>query len=340
MATLGLVVLCVVASIATLLVDRSWGERGVAELLAQGGLSRGNFRFWQPITYQFLHDPGSILHLAGNMLFLWIFGSAVESRLGAAGFTAFYLAGGAVAGLVQLAFAPGGVVIGASGSVSAVTGAFIVLFPRARVVVFLLFSLVPMPALLLVSLYLLLDFLGVLGLRGGGVAYLAHIGGIVFGVMVAAALLGTGVVRRTDMDMVFLLKQWRRRMEMRRAVGTPGAPSPWTGAPPPPPRTVRPDASVVEPRLPNMRLAERLVGDATTAYARGEFAQAATLYQRALEAAPAARDADQTRLMLAVIYGRKLGQKARAFEHLRAIGPGLPEPLRELEAALRAEVGA
>lgn len=340
-ATLGLIVLCVLASIATLLVDRSSGDRGVAELLAQCGLSRANFRLWQPLSYQFLHDPGSLLHLAGNMLFLWIFGSAVESRLGAVGFVAFYLVGGAVAGLVQMAFASGGVVIGASGAVSAVTGAFIVLFPRARVVVFLLFSLVPIPALLLVSIYLALDFLGVLGLRGGGVAYLAHIGGLVFGVSVAAVLLATGVIRRTDMDMVFLLRQWRRRSEMRRVVRSSGAASPWSGSPPPALQAApRVDAPVVEPRVPNMRLAERLVTEATAAYARGDFLGAAATYQRALDAAPAARDADQTRLMLAVIYGRKLGEPARASEQLRAIGPGLPAPLRELEAALRAEVNA
>jgi membrane associated rhomboid family serine protease len=337
-----------------LLLERRSGTDGVTDLLASCALSGRSFRFWQPLTYQFLHDPGSVFHLAGNMLFLWIFGSAVEGRIRSIGFVALYLAGGAVAGLVQLALVRNSSIIGASGSVSAVTGAFIVFFPRARVTVFLLLALVPMPAMLLVGIYLVLDFLGALGLRGGGVAYLAHLGGLAFGFGLAAALLGMKIVKRTDLDLLFLIRQWRRRSAGRRALrngydrgrgrdGQPVPPTRVSAAPPPPPvpnaagREAAKDDEKAAP-VANTRLADRLIEDATKAYANGEFERAADAYQRALVAAPLARDADQTRLMLAVIYGRKLKQPKQAGEFLRSIGPGLPAHLHELKETLRAEV--
>lgn len=341
-----------------LLLERRSGTDGATDLLASCALSGRNFRFWQPFTYQFLHDPGSVMHLAGNMLFLWIFGSAVEGRIRSVGFLALYLAGGAVAGLVQLALVRNSSIIGASGSVSAVTGAFIVFFPRARVTVFLLMALVPMPAMLLVGIYLVLDFLGALGLRGGGVAYLAHLGGLAFGFALAAALLGLKIVKRTDLDLLYLIRQWHRRTAGRRALrngydrgrGRDGQPMPPTRvAADTPPESARSDAAKGDarndargdartPTVANSRLADRLIEDATKAYASGEFERAADAYQRALAAAPLARDADQTLLMLAVIYGRKLKQPKKAGEFLRRIGPGLPQHLLELKETLRIEV--
>ena len=101
-----------------------------------------HFRAWQLITYQFVHDPYGVLHIAFNMLFLWVFGAAVEDRLGRMGFTAFYLVGGIVAALVHAVFNPDNPVIGASGSIAAVTGAFLALFPRSRIQLFIFFFFV------------------------------------------------------------------------------------------------------------------------------------------------------------------------------------------------------
>lgn len=349
-ATLTIIALSVLAYTGMLLVERHSGTSGLQGLLAAGALSRSKFQFWQPVSYQFMHDPGSIMHLAGNMLFLWIFGTAVEARLRAAGFALLYLAGGAVAGAVQLFAEPGSIVIGASGAVSAVTGAFIVLFPRARVTIFMLLALVPVPAMLLVVVYLALDLLGAAGLRDGGVAYVAHLAGLAFGVVAAAALLMFGIVRRTDMDMVYLIKQWRRRAEMRRVLRSHDARNPWQGAPPPartattgatPAKTAASATHAAPHTAPgaavNPRLAARWVADASAAYQRGEFVEAAAAYERALAAAPDAKDADETRLILAVIFCRKTKEWARAREQLKAIGPGLPEHLRPLAAALRVE---
>ncbi len=215
-ATTGIIALTVAAFLVEMTVLRRADEATAARLESALALSRAHFAWWQPLTYQFLHDPGSLWHLLGNMLFLWVFGAPVEGRLGRLGFLAFYLAGGAVAGLAHLAL-NGAPVIGASGAVSAVTGAFIVLCPRARVAMLLWFSIIPVPALLVVALYFALDLFGALGARGG-VAHLAHLGGTLFGVGVTAVLLATGMVKRTDLDMVFLVKQWRRRAEMRDAL--------------------------------------------------------------------------------------------------------------------------
>ena len=101
-----------------------------------------NFKAWQLLSYQFLHDPHGIWHIAFNMLFLWVFGCAVEDRLGRIGYLAFYLMAGAVAGLAQMVFAPQSPVIGASGSIAGVTGAFLALFPRSRIQVLLFFFII------------------------------------------------------------------------------------------------------------------------------------------------------------------------------------------------------
>ena len=104
-------------------------------------LSRGDFHWWNLFTYQFAHNPSDILHLIFNMVGLWIFGTSLEDRLGHANFLAFYLVGGCIAGIAHMmeTAAP---VIGASGSVCALIGGFIALFPRSRIRILLLFIMI------------------------------------------------------------------------------------------------------------------------------------------------------------------------------------------------------
>lgn len=139
----------------------------------------------------FLH--GGWLHLAGNMLFLWVFGNNVEDRLGRIGFVLFYILGGLAATALQLAFDPNSAVpnLGASGAIAAVLGAYLVLFPRARIhtlVIFFFITFLELPAVVvLVGWFVLQLFSGVgeMGRQlGGGVAYWAHVGGFVFGLAV------------------------------------------------------------------------------------------------------------------------------------------------------------
>jgi membrane associated rhomboid family serine protease len=160
------------------------------------------------LSHQFLH--AGWLHIGFNMLYLWIFGNNIEDVLGRVPYLAFYLIGGVVAALSEVAFqlvsggSLDGPLVGASGAISAVLGAYLVWFPRARVlsVVYLglFFQLVRVPALLVLGLFFVLQLLaGVAALSApasvGGVAYFAHIGGFVAGALVALALRAGRVVR-------------------------------------------------------------------------------------------------------------------------------------------------
>src|SRR5262249_50795787 len=139
--------------------------------------------------------------ILGNMLFLWVFGNNIEDRFGPVKFLLFYLLAGLIAVYTQALIDPSSTAptIGASGAIAGVLGAYAVLFPRARVLtlIFIVFfvTLVEIPALILLALWFILQFVPALGQvavgSGGdqGVAYFAHVGGFAFGVAVAAALL-------------------------------------------------------------------------------------------------------------------------------------------------------
>ena len=144
-------------------------------------------------TSMFMH--GSILHIAGNMLFLWIFGNNIEDSMGRLRFLLFYLAGGIAALAAQVAVGADAAVptVGASGAVSAVLGGYLLMYPRARVVtvIFLVFffTVIELPALLVLGFWFIQQLafgyfdLATPATGGGGVAYFAHIGGFVFGLL-------------------------------------------------------------------------------------------------------------------------------------------------------------
>jgi membrane associated rhomboid family serine protease len=141
-------------------------------------------------TSMFLH--GGWLHLLGNMLYLWIFGDNVEDSFGHGKFLIFYLFCGLGATFAQAAFNLGSDVpnLGASGAIAGVLGAYIVLFPRARVSVLMGFFVIPLPALLVIGFWILLQFFSsvgsILGFSGDeGIAYMAHVGGFVIGLLIA-----------------------------------------------------------------------------------------------------------------------------------------------------------
>jgi rhomboid family protein len=143
-------------------------------------------------TSMFMH--GGILHLLGNMLFLWIFGSSIEDSMSPWRFPLFYLLGGAVAGLLQVLITPDSAAptIGASGAIAAVLGGYALLYPRARVVtlifIIIFFTVIELPALLVLGAWFLLqlfyasaDLTNPASGGGSGVAYFAHIGGFAAG---------------------------------------------------------------------------------------------------------------------------------------------------------------
>ena len=135
------------------------------------------------LLHMFLH--GGLFHLAGNMLYLWIFGNNVEDVLGRFRFAVFYLVCGLSASLTHIAFNPRSTVpmIGASGAIAGVLGAYALLFPRARVrtfvFLFVFIQVVPIPAAVILGLWFVMQIMNI-GL-GGGVAWFAHIGGFLVG---------------------------------------------------------------------------------------------------------------------------------------------------------------
>lgn len=145
--------------------------------------------FYPIFTSMFLH--GGWMHLLGNMLFLYVFGDNVEDYFGHAAYLIFYLFCGVMAGCFHVLFnlhssLPA---LGASGAISGVMGAYAVLFPRARVLMLFLIFLIPIPALLVLGYWFVLQFLSGVGEFGsanaGGVAWWAHIGGFLVGLIVA-----------------------------------------------------------------------------------------------------------------------------------------------------------
>jgi membrane associated rhomboid family serine protease len=142
-------------------------------------------------TSMFLH--GGFLHIAGNMLYLWVFGNNVEDRLGPGVFLIFYLAAGVVAAYAQVLPDPDSQtpLVGASGAIAGCLGAYLVMFPHARVLtlvpIFFFLQVMELPAMLVLGFWFVLQSLqGVGSLEADtGVAWFAHIGGFVFGALVA-----------------------------------------------------------------------------------------------------------------------------------------------------------
>lgn len=177
---------------------------------------------YQFFSSMFMHNDW--MHLLGNMLFLWVFGNAVNDIFGNVGYLAFYLAGGVFAGVGYVLLAGAAPVLGASGAIAAVTGAFLVLFPRVRVTVLLMLPLLLMPLEVPSLIFLLLQFVwnlyysfGSAGL-GSGVAYAAHSAGYAYGIVLCLGLLAVKLLPRDVYDLLSMVHMWRRRVEYRQAV--------------------------------------------------------------------------------------------------------------------------
>jgi membrane associated rhomboid family serine protease len=159
------------------------------------------------LSSMFMH--GGLLHIGGNMLFLWVFGNNIEDSMGRVKFVVFYLLGGIAAMLLQTAVDPDATVpsVGASGAVAAVLGGYLLLYPRARVLtvvfLFVFFTFIQIPAMFFLVIWFgqqllfgYLDYANPTG-GGGGVAYFAHIGGFLFGLL-AVKLFASRVQRDYD----------------------------------------------------------------------------------------------------------------------------------------------
>lgn len=253
----------------------------------------------QFFSYQFLHADWE--HLLLNMLFLYVFGNSLEDRLGPLGYLAFYLAGGVFAGvghcLVNL-----NPILGASGSIAAVTGAFLALFPLSRVTIaFLFVYFFEVSSIFVIGLSVATDL--VLQLSGArGVAYLAHLAGYAFGFVIGMGLLGVRVLPREPYDFLALVDRWNRRRQWREAA-----------------RGHRPDTAAVEADKPLTDEQQRTIEMRNVvrgSLASGQPDRAVDTYERLLQ-----RDADQVmdrqaQLDLAnhAMAQQRHGTAARAYE--------------------------
>lgn len=208
--TWGFIGVCVLVFLYQAGLDSQAGHRFVIEYgfipaLLFGTVSTGS---WQPplpasatiLTSMFMH--GGFMHIAGNMLYLWIFGNNVEDALGHAKFVVFYIVCGAAAALAQGLVDPSSIIpmVGASGAIGGVLGAYLLLYPKAKVLVLIPFGifsqLIRIPALYVLGFWFVLQFLqGALSLNaeGGGVAFWAHIGGFLAGMVLIVFMRRPGV---------------------------------------------------------------------------------------------------------------------------------------------------
>lgn len=179
---------------ARLALDQDFQQPGVGEQIQAIVQQECPDKSWLASVFVAMFLHGGWLHIAGNMLFLWVFGNNVEDRLGYLVFPLFYVMGGIAAAALQLAFDPNSTIpsLGASGAIGAILGAYAVIFPHARVttlVILFFITVVEVPAVFVLGAWFVLQVFSGVGQLGidvnGGVAYWAHIGGFGFGAIVA-----------------------------------------------------------------------------------------------------------------------------------------------------------
>ena len=341
-----------------------------AMALSSHGLTNGEV--WQLVTYQFAHSPDDIFHLAFNMVFLWIFGSALEDRLGHVNFVLFLLMGGAVSGIAHT-IASVTPVIGASGAVCAATGGFLVLFPRARVkilIIFFLIGIYMIPALWVVAFQVIFDLIGWLQPRGA-VAHAAHLAGYAYGFLLALLLIAVGLVKSDEYDLLFLLRQRRRRAAYRSVIRGAESTSHLRTEPSESviPVLIETEMDPEEARQRNLVIqmiredryeeAQKAFRELQSAYpdavlpesmqleianrlqADGDRSSAATAYDRFLDRYPSSRQAPEVRLLLASLLVRFLNRPADAQSLLNKALPDLrSDGHRDLAQRLLRESGA
>lgn len=305
-------------------------------------------QLYQFFTYAFLH--ADIWHIAGNMLFLYIFGNSICDRLGNIAYLAFYLAGGVFAAIGYTILNQQGMVIGASGAVAAVTGAYVALLPRSHITIFywfFLFGLFELPSLWVIGAFFLQDAFFSFS-RQSGVAHLAHVSGSIFGFMVSLLLLKSRLLARDHFDMLSLIDRWNRRRQYQAVVSEGYDPFNYSS---PPPIPGMPSKPTLAPKLfdqvqdlraqvsealahgqldqatafyqqlrqldPSQTLSRGAQLDvANHLYSRDDYANAAQAYELYLKNYRDSEQAGLVRLMLGMAYGRYLNEPGKARENL------------------------
>jgi len=306
---------------------------------------------WQFVSYAFLH--GGLLHIIGNMYFLYIFGNNVNDKLGNISYLCFYLAGAVFSGIGHTLL-NSNPALGASGAVAAVTGAYLVLYPKTLITIvyyFILFGTMELPAIYLIGLKMILID-NVIVRTTPGVAYNAHLAGYAFGIASSLLLLATRLIGRDQTDLWFILRQWSRRRAYRDTVsngydpfkGRPGRKPVAVGEVKKGPAEQELDEQAARLRnqiarlinqknLPEaaklyLELAESGAEDvlaqqhqldvANQLMSMGRWEESAAAYEKFLSHYKSYEYAEQVQLMLGILYSRYLGAPAKAIGYLKA----------------------
>jgi membrane associated rhomboid family serine protease len=322
----------------------------------------GHLYLWQFVSYAFLH--GSFFHIAGNMYFLYLFGNNVNDKLGNVGYLTFYLAGAVFSGIGHT-FLSGSAVLGASGAVAAVTGAYLVLFPQTLITViyWLLFiGTIELPALYFILFKLIIwdNVLEPSIAPPVAVAHGAHLAGYAFGIAAMVGLVATHIISGSDYDLWAMIKRWNRRRLYRDVVSS--GYDPFTGQTKPKRIRVKEviksaaekqkEEQIIQLRSEiSNRIAQRNLPAAAEAYIElmeqdseqilprqqlldianqlagdNKHAVSARAYEQFLSHYGTYEFAEQVELMLGVIYSRYLNQPELALKHLQIAEKKLIDP--------------
>lgn len=316
---------------------------------------------WQFVTYAFLH--GSLMHIFGNMYFLFIFGNNVNDKLGNIGYLCLYLAGAVFAGIGHtiLHINP---VLGASGAVAAVTGAYLVLFPQTVITViywFIFIGTIDIAALYFIAFKLIFwDNIIEPNFSTDAVAYDAHLAGYACGIAAMVLLLALGLIKTNYTDLWSMIKQWNRRRRFRDTVA--GGYDPFGGRSGRKRVWVKDVKATDAPRVQHDEIADlraeitgligrRNLAEAAAKYLRlmekdpeqvlprqyqldvanqlmaeGKWAASAHAYEAFLAQYPTYEHIEQVRLMLGILYARYLKEPEKALIQLTAAKEKLTDP--------------
>ena len=318
------------------------------------------WQYWQFLTYAFLH--GSLLHIIGNMFFLYIFGNNVNDRMGHLGYLGFYLAGAVFSGIGHTLLQSSSSIptVGASGAVAAVTGAYLVLFPQTLVTVLywfiIIFGTVDIPALWFIGLKMILLDNYIVRISPT-IAYDAHLAGYAFGIGLTLLLLATGLMSSSHFDLWAMIVQWNRRRQYRDTVAH--GYDPFTGVKPIQVREVPKTPAQIEKNAHILalrneiseRLSQRNLAGAAQGYldlmalddqqvlsrqmlldvanqlaSEKRHTEAARAYEQFLSHYGTYEYAEQVMLMLGLLYSRYLAQTEPAIRYLRQAAERLTDP--------------
>ena len=334
---------------------RRWAEQFVLDP------AFGRLHLWQFVSYAFLH--GSVMHILGNMFFLYLFGNNVNDKLGHIGYLCFYLAGAVFSGIGHV-FMSGAQVLGASGAVAAVTGAYLVLFPQTLITVlyWLIFiGMIELPALYFIAFKLIIwdNLIEPSFAPPVAVAYGAHLAGYAFGIAAMVVMLAFGLISGSQYDLWAMIKRWNRRRRYRDVVSS--GYDPYSGRQT---RHIRVKEVIksaaqkqkeeqireVRSEVSN-RIAERNLPAAARAYldlmridgeqilprqhlldvanqlaGENEYTESARAYEQFLVHYGNYEYAEQVELMLGILYSRYLNQTESAIKHLKIAVGKLTDP--------------